>query len=122
MKFASRRTYATPVLPLMMVQATLHDIEGVAQRYVDIGVCRVITALAMHFDFRSRQAESDLDVERCATVTVSRWCFDDHLTTCDALVESLEALNVLAHACFHRRGWLQVTECDSHWGLHDRVS
>ena len=27
-------------------------------------------------------------------------------------------VHVLAHARFHGRGRLQVTECDSQWGLH----
>jgi hypothetical protein len=37
-------------------------------------------------------------------------------------MEPLEALDMLAHARFHGRGRLQVTECDLQWRLHDPAS
>src|SRR4029078_4257650 len=89
---------ALPVLTHLVLQTALHDVESVVQRHVDVGVCRVNHALAMHVDLRAGQAQRDLDVERRAFVAVSRRCFDDHLTTCDALVEPLQALHILAHA------------------------
>lgn len=105
----------------VFLQTAFGGIEGVSQRDVDVHVRLVLGSPGIHANLSARQCKLDPDAEWRTFAAMTCWCLDDHVTPCNALMESFEPTDVLVHARLDSCRTRHVPEGNAQWCLHDFV-
>ena len=115
-QFPRMQLFQAAPLPDGVLELTLHVVERVAQRDVDILVLD-----AVHHQFAAGQRQVDAHAEGPALMAVLLQQVDRHPARHDVGTEAVEVLRLLAHHRFHCVGTVETVEHDLQGHLHRRA-